>query len=83
MKIHSSELREYPDGLKEFPDKYLSEDHAYKVHGQTLNRLNERGGMGYFEIWINLNKLPIRDYEKNKNYCKAVMYQLIKLENEG
>lgn len=65
MKIHSGTLRDF-NGRDykgtvcptEVPDSMLCEQWAYKIHGQTLHRLNERGGMGVNEILANIKKLP-------------------------
>lgn len=43
-----------------FPTECLSEKWAQKVHGQSLARLDERGGMSPQEIFVNLNKLDLR-----------------------
>lgn len=80
MKIHSEDKRKYPDALTEFPDKYLSEEMAQRNHMQSLERLNERGGMGYFEILCNLRKTGLRGFDKRQNYCKVVLQRLIKLK---
>lgn len=45
----------------EIPDSLLNEDHAKHVHGQTLKRLNERGGMGVEEIVLNIKRLSYSD----------------------
>lgn len=36
----------------------LSEKQAYANHGQTLNRLAERGGLSWEEIYYNYYKQP-------------------------
>ena len=38
-------------------DLPFSEDWAQTVHGQTLARLNERGGLHPCEMYMNLNKI--------------------------
>lgn len=57
-------------GKKNFPflpdtchDELLSELWANKIHGQTLKRLNERGGMGITELLANIKKLQLRDIQ--------------------
>jgi hypothetical protein len=41
----------------EFPDELLDEQWAQRIHGQTLKRLNERGGLSPSEIICNVEKL--------------------------
>lgn len=36
----------------------LDESHAEKLHGQSLERLAQRGGLDPVEIYWNLHKLP-------------------------
>lgn len=47
----------YPDCPKEFPNELLSSEYANHIHGQTLKRLDERGGLSPAEIVGNVNKL--------------------------
>lgn len=42
---------------KEIPDALLHEDWARNIHGQTLGRLNERGGLSPAEIIGNIERL--------------------------
>lgn len=37
-----------------FPWELLNESNAMRYHGQTLNRLNERGGLSPEEIYCNI-----------------------------
>jgi len=62
MKI----LGPLPEGIKEFPTRLLNEYHAQLIHSQSLKRLNERGGMSYGEIVINIFTLEIRDIEHDE-----------------
>lgn len=43
------------------PWSALDEDHAYRIHCQTLSQLAERGGMDVKEIYLNYYKLGLRD----------------------
>lgn len=54
MKVHSSTLREFKDCIESFPDKFLTEEMAQSNHSQSLNRLNERGGLSVNEILANV-----------------------------
>jgi hypothetical protein len=53
------DYRKYPNCPKEFPDELLNEEQAQKNHDQTLKRLNERGGLGAFEIICNIRKMSL------------------------
>ena len=80
------DYRKYPRCPKKVPDNLLSEDQAQKNHGQTLNRLNERGGMGAYEIMCNIHKIKL--FEKvNEKIMYDTEYwidELIKyLENKN
>lgn len=37
----------------EYPTELLNEAWAYRIHGQSLDRLNQRGGMSPYEIYLN------------------------------
>jgi uncharacterized protein YacL len=58
MRMHSDCKRD--KGLKNVPDSVpmslLNEEQAKSNHGQTLKRLNERGGLGVLEMLDNINK---------------------------
>ena len=56
MKMHSTCLRDktLTNVPKEVPDSLLNEEQAQINHGQTLHRLNERGGLGVTEILANI-----------------------------
>lgn len=67
MKIHSESLRKFNGRHYQgtacpthVPDEMLNEVWAKVIHGQTLHRLNERGGMGVGEIICNIKQLPSR-----------------------
>ena len=58
MKVHSTCFRD--KSLTNVPKKVsfglLNEEFALNNHSQTLERLNERGGMGILEILDNIHK---------------------------
>ncbi len=49
----NKELKNYPTSI---PWSMLNEEQAQLNHGQSLTRLNERGGMGVSEILFNIKK---------------------------
>ena len=54
---------------KEFPTELLNEEWVDKLHNQTLERLNERGGLGVIEIIANIKQLKFNEldsYDINK-----------------
>lgn len=53
------DYRKYPRCPKHVPDDLLNEDQAQTNHSQTLTRLNERGGMGAYEIMCNIHKIRL------------------------
>lgn len=59
MKIMN--YNDFENCPKEIDDLLLHEDWAQKIHSQTLKRLNERGGLSPFEIFMNVNKISYRD----------------------
>lgn len=63
------------------PWSTLDEAHAYKIHGQTLSRLAERGGLDVKEIYINYYKLGLRDI--NAIAQQAAMALVNTLNNAG
>jgi hypothetical protein len=67
MKVlfNFKEEKLYSDFPKSLPDDLFNEEWAQKIHGQTLKRLNERGGLGIIEMIVNIKKLP---YCVFKNY---------------
>lgn len=42
--------------------KALNEDWALKIHGQTLEKLKQRGGLCPIEIVANIKKLPLSSF---------------------
>ncbi len=60
-------------GLPEFPSYLMSEEMAQANHGQSLERLNERNGMGVTEIMANLFRQDSRWARSNgKNKLKHI-----------
>ena len=58
------DLKKWPDMPTEIPWDMLNEDMAQKNHGQTLKRLNERGGLGVTECLSNINKTRLQFREE-------------------
>lgn len=56
----NDEWRKYPKCPKEFPVGLFNEQWALKIHGQTLKKLNERGGLHPIEMLCNIWELPYR-----------------------
>lgn len=59
MRVHSQRdknLTGYPEIV---PDELLNEEQAQRNHGQSLSRLNQRGGMSVPEILFNIHKQKI------------------------
>tara|TARA_R110000765_G_scaffold78399_4_gene154098 strand:- start:882 stop:1160 length:279 start_codon:yes stop_codon:yes gene_type:complete len=56
MKILGRKWSELPSSV---PFSILSEEWAQNIHRQSLDRLNERGGMCPLEIYLNIEKLGI------------------------
>lgn len=44
---------------EEVPMMLLNEDWAQAIHGQSLQRLKERGGMCYTEVVRNIVRIPL------------------------
>jgi hypothetical protein len=58
MKIHPASKKKFGNELPdEVPNEMLNQDWAMKIHSQTLERLNERGGLTVLEILINIKKI--------------------------
>lgn len=58
MKVHPTSRSEWKDHNcpEKVPYSLLSEEQAKRNHDQTLDRLNERGGMGVLELLDNIHK---------------------------
>lgn len=54
--------QKYPDLPEIIPDSFFDENWADKIHGQTLKRLNERGGLAPVEMICNIEKLTAKEY---------------------
>lgn len=59
MKIMGS--NQYSNCPEYISNDLLNEDWAFKIHSQSLERLNQRGGMSPFEIYLNVNKIKYRE----------------------
>lgn len=78
MKIHPGSIERFKTECpKSVPDSLLNERWASRIHGQTLARLNERGGMSIKEILMNIEQKQfdykpesIDDLNKLKEYLK-------------
>lgn len=82
MKImYDHKYRDYERGYPtEYPTELLNEDWADKIHGQTLERLNERGGLCPEEIYTNIHRLPFKELLKlDYHYCKQWLFENIEL----
>lgn len=64
MKVlmNKKDWRDFPDCPKIFPDNLLSEEMAYTNHGQSLEKLDSRGGLHPCEIVWNCNKIGAKEY---------------------
>ena len=61
------------DGLPDkVPFSILSEEWAQKIHRQTLDRLNERGGLCPAEIYWNINKIDSGSYPSDSEITKSI-----------
>lgn len=81
--LSPSDLRKYPDCPKSVPFELLNEEQAMKNHSQTLDRLNERGGMSPIEIVANVLKkdcLWILLYDNTDQAIKVINSWLKKEE---
>lgn len=81
MKVHSYRdyVKKYPDCPKEIPMSLLNEANAFGIHGQSLERLNERGGLSPIEIIGNIRNLPYSAFDSlNEGECIKQINQLLK-----
>lgn len=67
MKIHSQceHLKAGFNAFKEIPMGIMNEQWAQKNHGQSLKRLNERGGVTILEALAIMRKRPYRRVYRN------------------
>lgn len=63
---------QFPVTLKEFPNELMNEKYADEIHGQTLARLEERGGLSPCEILVNVLGLSFRWISNNPSTAKQV-----------
>lgn len=52
----------------EIPNEKLNREKAMKIHSQTLERLNERGGMSILEIIMNLSEFGMTELFQKYGY---------------
>lgn len=75
--------QELPDAI---PNELLNEDWAKYIHNQTLERLNERGGLGIMELIMNLKRWRldylIEKYGYNYKPTKKDADELLELLNQ-
>jgi len=78
MKVHSSYgeyHKKYPHCPKEVPMGLLNEAQAQINHGQTLDRLNQRGGLCPIEMVCNIEKrkYPFGEKPKDEEYIEKLI----------
>lgn len=82
MKILWS-IKEEKHGLPDFvPDAILNAQQADLNHGQTLERLNERGGLGVEEIVCNITRIRLT-YQTLFDHKKCCEWLKKHLEYKG
>lgn len=60
-----TERKKYPECPNFVPTELLNENRASINHGQTLTRLDQRGGLGPEEIIANIEDIGLREaYDK-------------------
>ena len=52
----------------EIPNEKLNSDKAWKIHSQTLERLNNRGGMSILELTMNLSDWGMKELFEKYGY---------------
>ena len=57
--FENNENQLHPELPEEIPMSILNNQHALKVHGQSLQQLHDNGGMSPVEIVGNILKMPI------------------------
>jgi len=69
--------------LKEFPNEFMREDMAHRNHGQSLSKLDSRGGMGADEIFANLfglkNGWTKGNFSSKEAGCIDVLEKIVSL----
>lgn len=74
MKIHSC-YRIPEGGIRAVPFDLLCEDIADRNHGQSLESLNERGGLSPSEMLANIERR--RYYSMDEDWCYDVLQQIV------
>ena len=69
--LDSRERKPFPNFPDEIPDEFFNEEWAQKIHGQTLARLNERGGLDPREMIMNIEKLSLDEF-RNLSLGRAI-----------
>jgi hypothetical protein len=79
------ERKKYSDFPEELPDELFNEDWAYKIHSQTLKRLNERGGLSPQEMIVNIRKLSFRIFCREFTIEMAIniLTEILELNKRG
>lgn len=68
-----------PDGCaKTIPWDCVNEKNAYQVHGQTVERLAERGGLSPHEIFFNHYSLRFNEFKVTIDEAVALVNKLNK-----
>lgn len=63
---NNTDLKKWPDMPTEIPWDMLNELMAERNHGQTLKRLNERGGLGITECLFNIKGIRLQFREETR-----------------
>ena len=59
----------------------LDNDWALKIHGQTLTRLAERGGMSHEEIVANVQRLPAHAIAPMDKYYALHIIEILAIKS--
>ena len=54
----------FPDFPENLPDSLFNEEWAEKAHGQSLWKLNDRGGLDPREMVMNIEHLSLSEFRK-------------------
>jgi hypothetical protein len=78
MKVLSeggSFRRRFPSFPKSFPMAWFNEEYAQRNHGQSLARLNERGGLSVQEMVLNIKQQDLRHFSdlSEEQACKWLL----------
>lgn len=80
--MDSREWKQFPHCPKEIPMDILDEEWAYKLHHQTLKRLNERGGLHPQEMILNIEKRAW-SYKIDTELAIDVLISYVNVYKEG